>query len=243
MQQVAADLHLHSCLSPCADITMVPGEVTTRLVARGIRVASVTDHNACCNAYAFARAFDRAGILFVPGVEVTTREEVHILCYFETLSTLWEFARTLFRAFPRIGNDPDRFGYQLICNEHDEFVGQFPFLLSMASFFSIDDLVDLVHERQGVAIPSHLDRRSGLLYQLGIIPEKPVFTTYEIAHKTNMQRIAGQISGVRQFVSNSDAHNLDSIGPPRYVLNVEDICVQEILLALQGEHGRGVRLL
>lgn len=243
MLEVPGDLHLHSCLSPCADITMLPGEVTERLAARGIRVASITDHNAACNVLAFQRAFQRSNILLVPGMEATTAEEVHLLCYFETMEVLWKFSRRLLTSYPRIVNDPERFGYQLVCNERDEFVGQFPFLLSMASLLSLEELRGLVEQLDGVVVPSHLDRRYGLLYQLGLVTSDMEFPTYEIAHKVNMGKIASQLPGHPQFVSNSDAHNLDSIGSPRYFLEIEELTVHEVLLALRHENGRGVKLL
>jgi 3',5'-nucleoside bisphosphate phosphatase len=241
--EVPGDLHLHSCLSPCADITMLPGEVAGRLAARGIRVASLTDHNAACNVPAFQRAFQRGGILLVPGIEATTAEEVHLLCYFETMDALWKFSRRLLASYPRIVNDPERFGYQLVCNERDEFVGQFPFLLSMASMLSLEALRGLVEELGGVVVPSHLDRRYGLLYQLGMVTVDMEFPTYEVAHKVNIEGIASQLPGHPQFISNSDAHNLDSISPPRCVLEMEELTVHEVLMALRHENGRGVRLL
>jgi len=92
-------------------------------------------------------------------------------------------------------------------------------------------------------VPSHLDRRYGLLYQLGIVTPDMEFPTYEVAHKVNIERIASQLPGHPQFVSNSDAHNLDSISPPRYVLEIEELSVHEVLMALRHENGRSVRLL
>ena len=243
MLEVPGDLHLHSCLSPCADITMLPGEVAERLVARGIRVASLTDHNAACNVSAFQRVFRQNGILLVPGIEATTAEEVHLLCYFETIYALWEFSRRLLASYPRIANDPERFGYQLVCNERDEFVGQFPFLLSVASLLSLEELRGLVERLDGVVVPSHLDRRYGLLYQLGVVTPEMEFRTYEIAHKVNIESIASKLPGHPQFVSNSDALNLDSISPPRYVFEIEELTVHEVLTALRHEKGRGIRLL
>ncbi len=243
MLQVAADLHLHSCLSPCADITMLPGEVAARLSARAIRVASVVDHNSSCNAYPFSRVFARAGILFVPGIEVTTSEEVHVLCYFEAITDLWEFSRSLLISYPRIVNDPGRFGYELVCNEHDKFVGQFPFLLSMASLLSLDDLLRLVLHFKGVAVPSHIDRRYGLLCQLGIVTEDMAFATYEVAQRINLAKVAAQLPGSPQFILNSDAHDLGSINSARYLLEIQELTQHEVLLALQHKDGRGVFLL
>jgi len=92
-------------------------------------------------------------------------------------------------------------------------------------------------------VPSHLDRRYGLLYQLGIVTSDMEFPTYEVAHKVNIERIAPQLPGHPQFVSNSDAHNLDSISLPRYVFEIEELSVHEVLVALRHEKGRGVRLL
>jgi PHP family Zn ribbon phosphoesterase len=146
-------------------------------------------------------------------------------------------------SYPRVANDPERVGYELVCNERDEFVGQFPFLLSMASLLSLEELRMLVRRCGGVAVPSHMDRRYGLLYQLGIVTENMAFTTYEIAHKANLDKVAAQLPGSPQFISNSDAHNLDSISPPRYMLEIQELTVHEVLLALQRKDGRGVVLL
>jgi hypothetical protein len=222
---------------------MLPGEVAGRLAARGIQVASLTDHNAACNVPAFQRVFQQRGILSVPGMEATTAEEVHLLCYFETTGALWKFGRILLASYPRIINDPERFGYQLVCNERDEFVGQFPFLLSVASLLSLEELREHVEQLGGVVVPSHLDRRFGLLYQLGIVTSDMEFPTYEVAHKVNIEKIASKLPGHPQFVSNSDAHNLNSISPPRYILEIEELTVHEVLMALRHENGRGVRLL
>lgn len=243
MLEVPGDLHLHSCLSPCADITMLPHEMTRRLANRGIQVASLTDHNAACNVGVFQRVFQQNGILLVPGIEATTAEEVHLLCYFETVSALWQFSRSLFASYPRIVNDPERFGYQLICNERDEYVGQFPFLLSMASPLSLDALKGLAEQLGGVVVPSHLDRHYGLLYQLGMVTPEMRFATYEIAHRINIEKIMPKLPGHPQIISNSDAHNLDSMSPPRSVLEIEELSVHEVLMALRHERGRGVRLL
>jgi hypothetical protein len=241
--EVPGDLHLHSCLSPCADITMLPGEMARRIVDRGIRIAALTDHNAACNAGVFQRVFQQHGILPVPGIEVTTAEEVHLLCYFETLSALWQFSRTLLSSYPHVANDPEHFGYQLVCNEQDTYVGQFPFLLSMASPLSLGELRRLAEQHGGIVVPSHLDRHYGLLYQLGMITPGMEFATYEVAHKVNIPGILAQLPGKPQIISSSDAHNLDSIGPPRSVFELEELTVHEVLLALRHERGRGVRVL
>lgn len=243
MLEVPGDLHLHSCLSPCADITMVPGEVSRRLVDRGIRVAALTDHNSACNTGVFERVFRRNGILLVPGIEVTTAEEVHLLCYFETMSALWLFGRRLYASYPHVAGDPERFGYQLICNERDEYVGQFPFLLSMASPMTLDQVKALTEELGGVVVPSHVDRRWGLLSQLGVVTPALRFATYEIAHKANIGKMLPQLPGHPQIISSSDAHNLDSIGPARFSLAIGQVSTGEVLMALRHEQGREVRLL
>jgi len=241
--EVPADLHLHSCLSPCADVTMLPREMTRRLASRGIQVASLTDHNTACNVGVFQRVFQQNGILLLPGIEATTAEEVHLLCYFETLHALWAFSRALFASYPRIANDPQRFGCQLICNERDEYVGQFPFLLSMASSLRLDELSGLAERLGGVVVPSHLDRHYGLLYQLGMATPEMQFTTYEITHRINIEKILPNLPGHPQIISNSDAHNLDSMSAPRFVLEIEELSVHEVLTALRHERGRKVRLL
>lgn len=243
MQQVACDLHVHSCLSPCADITMLPGEVWPRLRRAGISIAALTDHNAACNVGVFERVFSRHGILLVPGMEVTTSEEVHVLCYFESVVPLWRFSRALFAAYPRVLNNPELFGYQLVCTEYDDFVGHFPFLLSMASLLSLGQLQDLVTQFGGVAVPSHVERRNGLLYQLGVVTEGMQFPTYEVARPADAAAVARQLPDGAQFISSSDSHALDMIGPPHCALEIESISVPEVLLALRHEGGRRVRFL
>jgi len=149
----------------------------------------------------------------------------------------------LFAAYPRVHNDPELFGYQLVCTEHDEFVGHFPFLLSMASLLSLGQLQDLVGQFGGAAVPSHVERRNGLLYQLGVVTPGMQFPTYEVARPADAAAVARQLPEEAQIISNSDSHALDMIGPPHCVLELESISVAEVLLALRHEGGRRTRLL
>ena len=153
------DLHMHSCLSPCAEDDMTPANIAGLAKLAGAELIAVTDHNAadnlpavqcCCNAY---------GLRLLPGVEVNTAEEIHVLCYFKTVDTALEFGRLLYAALPEFPYDPAVWGRQLVMDENDEVLRTVDKLLTGAVSMDIYEVKAACEALGGVAVPAHAARR------------------------------------------------------------------------------------
>ena len=203
------DLHVHSCLSPCGDDEMTPCNIAGMALIAGIRIVALTDHNSCKNCEAFFTACEEYGVTPVAGCELTTSEEVHMVCLFEGLKQAMGFDEAIQPYRMPIPNRVEIFGNQFIMGEGDEVTGQDPWFLPAATALSLAEAAELVRSMGGIAYPAHIDRESnGLLAILGSFPEEPVFTLCEVRDKENAERL----SGGRNVVVSSDAHRLEDFG-------------------------------
>ena len=171
------DLHIHSCLSPCGDDDMTPGNIVGMTAIKGLDVIAVTDHNSCRNCPAVMKLAAQYGILAIPGMELTTAEEVHAVCLFPELSAALEFDRFVYEKLIKFPNREDIFGKQQIMNEEDICIGTEPNLLINSTTLSFDELWDIVAGQYGgVMIPAHIDKNANsLLSNLGFVPPDTVF--------------------------------------------------------------------
>lgn len=210
----AADLHIHSCLSPCGDLSMSPREIVRRARAAGLDMVAVTDHNSALNAPAFAAACAEVGITPVFGIEVTTQEEVHVLALFEEAEQALELGRLIYDALPPIMNDPDRFGDQVYVDEEENILGEVDKLLISAAEISLDELAVCIAELDGLFIPAHVDRPAfSLSSQLGFVPPMD----YDALEVTALPPAVD--TGSYFLVANSDAHYPEGVGLRRSVFS------------------------
>ena len=178
----AVDLHLHSCLSPCGDELMTPNNIVNMAYLKGLDMIAVCDHNTARHLPAIKKVADAVGVGLLPGMELTTQEEVHLLAYFRTVEQAVEFSNVIYPHLPPIKNKPAIFGEQQELDEDDEPAGTEEKLLISALDLSIDDLVPMILERGGLAIPAHINRGSnGLLQALGFIPPHLQFSALEVS--------------------------------------------------------------
>ncbi|HQP30223.1 MAG TPA: PHP domain-containing protein, partial [Deltaproteobacteria bacterium] len=208
------DLHIHTCLSPCGDLDMHPRALVAAACARGLDIIAVCDHNSMENAGYVMKAAAGTSLTVVPGMEVTSAEEVHIVALLEDLeraSTLQDLVYAHLFGL----NDEDVFGVQAVVNEYGEVEGLNPRLLIGATTLSLDRLVQAVHDMNGLAIASHIDREAfGIIGQLGFIPPEVRFDALEISAAMDMasaRKRYPELAGY-PFVSSSDAHYLADIG-------------------------------
>ncbi|WP_066683869.1 PHP domain-containing protein [Christensenella intestinihominis] len=223
------DLHIHSALSPCADDDMTPNNIVNMARLKGLDLITVSDHNSARNVEAAARVARQAGILFLPGIEMTTAEEVHVLAFFEAPEAAREFGDMLYDALPDIQNKPDYFGNQLIMDENDEVVGKLDKLLISALPYDIDESCALIREYGGYSIPAHINKgANSVLANLGFFPPQLSFKTIETVPGL---AIENDVSRFEQIHS-SDAHNLWQIAERERYLEVEEANVRTILQKL-----------
>lgn len=212
MKSYFYDLHLHSCLSPCADDDMTPANLAGMLKLAGIELAALTDHNTTRNCPAFFAACRAYGIIPIAGMELTTAEEIHMVCLFPTLELASEFEKTVLSSRMQIPNRPDLFGNQLICDEEDNVLGKDEFLLSAATSLSLEDAHRIVTDLGGVCYPAHIDRESGgIVAILGTVPQTPVFTAVEFRDPGNVKAYRRNHTFPHLVISSSDAHFLTGI--------------------------------
>ena len=209
-----ADLQVHTCLSPCGDWDMTPKKIIKRAGEEGLDIIAICDHNASKNARPTMILGKAAGILVLPGLEICTREEVHLLGIHKSIHQAETVAAAVYQGLTQI-NAPDLFGFQVIADEQDMVVGQEPKLLIQACQLSVKEAVALIHQQGGIAIAAHIDRPSySILGQLGFIPldlglDGVEITARTIAHK--QERYFLDKTDLPCIVS-SDAHRLDEMG-------------------------------
>jgi len=237
-----ADLHIHTCLSPCADLRMSPGNIVAEALKKRLDAIAICDHNSAKNVPAVLAAAKGKGIVVLPGMEVCTREEAHVLAIFENVESDFRLQELVYRLLSGV-NDPEAIGMQVIANAQDEVEGYEEKLLIGAADLSVDQLVDEVHLLGGIAIASHIDRETySVIGQLGFIPDSLRFDGLELTRHVSDEEAWKRFPEYRHyaFVRNSDAHNLDDIGTNtgRYLL--AEPSFGEFVRALNNTDGRKV---
>lgn len=210
MNRYYYDLHIHSCLSPCADNDSTPGNIAGMGTLNGLNIMALTDHNTCQNCPAFFSAAKRQGIIPIAGMELTTAEDIHAICLFEELEAAMEFDREIKERRILVRNRKDIFGDQFVVDENDEVIGEEEYLLSNATTVSIDDAVPLVEQYGGICYPAHIDREAnGIVSVLGTVPSDSGFKIVEFHSAKNIAKYQDEFSlqNYRVVVS-SDAHYL-----------------------------------
>ena len=205
------DLHLHSCLSPCADDDMTPMNMAGMGMLKGLSVMALTDHNTVKNCPAFFKACEGYGIVPIAGMELSTAEDVHMVCLFPTLDAALRFEEVYDSHRMPIDNDPEVFGNQILMGDEDRELGRMKPLLIAASDLWMGDAVALVREHGGVIYPAHIDRTSsGIVAILGDIPPEYAFTAMEYRDGTKREEYEALYTEAagKTVVVSSDAHSL-----------------------------------
>ncbi|WP_343842521.1 PHP domain-containing protein [Faecalicatena contorta] len=230
------DLHLHSCLSPCGDDDMTPANIAGMASIKGLDVIALTDHNSCKNCPAAMVHGREYGVIVIPGMELCTAEEVHVICLFPALENALAFDGYVYEHMLPIKNREAIFGKQQIMDENDKVTGTVENLLINATDITFDDAFSLTASYGGIAYPAHVDKRStSVLSNLGFVPPDSTFTCAEFHDLKNLHRIQKEHPYFLQcnIVSSSDAHYLGDIREPEYQIFSESKEIPDILNALQ----------
>ena len=225
MKNYFYDLHTHSCLSPCGDVGMTPNSLAGMASLAGIEVLALTDHNTAANCPAFFKACKRYGVVPVGGMELTTAEEIHMVCLFPTLEAALEFEEAVRPRRMKINNRPAIFGNQLIVDDEDNVIGEDPFYLPAATEITLDEAPKLARRCGGICYPAHIDRPSGGLPAiLGDFPPEIAFTAYELHDAANREAYEKRFPLLRNMncICSSDAHYLEQIRDAAYSLPLDD---------------------
>ena len=235
--KVFIDLHIHSALSPCGDISMTPNNIINMAYIKGLDIISVTDHNSMMNVRPIMKLGHEKGILVIPGTEVTTKEEVHVLCYFKGLDEGMEFNKVIYDSLPGINNKKELFGEQYIMDYNDEIIGEEKKLLINSSSYTLEQISSIVNEYKGVMVPAHVFRKSnGILSNLGFIPNNLDIRTIELSYKDQRyEKNPNNMINKFQIIRNSDAHYLENISEPIFKIELKELSTHGFLEYLRGE--------
>jgi 3',5'-nucleoside bisphosphate phosphatase len=234
------DFHIHTCLSPCADLDMHPQALVEKALEARLDLIAICDHNSSENVPFVMNAARGKNLNVLAGMEITTSEEVHILAIFDSLDNLAKIQKLVYRHLTG-ENDERRFGVQAIVNENGEVEGINQKLLIGATDLSLDKLINHIHELDGLAIAAHIDRESfSVLGQLGFIDEKTKFDALEITPATGIEkaRIKYRELSNYSFIVSSDAHFLNDIGTAKTRIILQEGSVAELKMAFAGQNGR-----
>jgi 3',5'-nucleoside bisphosphate phosphatase len=235
MPRLSYDLHIHSCLSPCGDEDMLPSNIIGMAYLAHLDVIAVTDHNSCRNCPAVLKLAQQYQIIAIPGMELTTMEEVHVLCLFAELSDAMSFDEYVYARLMKIPNDERVFGKQEIYDEEDRLIGTEEYLLINATEISFEELGRLMKDFHGVYIPAHIDKNSNsLLSNLGFISPDADFTIAELADITHLEELSQKNPYLKKcnIITNSDAHMLGKINEAMNYLECKGRSRQDIIDAL-----------
>lgn len=214
MRYVKTDLHVHSCLSPCAQDDMTPANLVQMAKLSGVELLALTDHNSCKNCRSAVQFGEAFGVRVLPGMELCTAEEIHCICLFETVEAAEAFGAQVYETLPRIPNKPKIFGNQNIMDTADNKIGTEPLLLTTASTIPIGHVKALITTFGGICFPAHLDRASySLLSVLGAPYEELGFTTAEFTKDADLEKFKAEYPLLRKMrlIRNSDSHRLEQL--------------------------------
>ncbi len=240
LQWFRADLHVHTCLSPCGEVVMSPRRIVAEARSRGLEIVAITDHNSAGNVAATMRAAEGTGVKVLPGMEICSSEEVHVLAVFDAPEAALALQEEVYRGITA-ANDPEVFGLQVIANERDEVERFEQRLLIGATNLSVDDVVGRIHDLEGLAIASHVDRETfGIIGHLGFIPSDLRFDALEISGEAGEQ-VAGRLIReypMYEFIRSSDAHAPGEVGRGSTRFLLEEPTCSELRKAFRREGGR-----
>ncbi|MCK9527838.1 MAG: hypothetical protein M0Q23_04165 [Syntrophales bacterium] len=221
---------------------MFPQALVSRSLEARLDIIGVCDHNASENVQYIMNAARGKDIKVFPGMEVTSREEVHLIALFDTIGPLTALQRVVYQALPG-ENDEAAFGCQAIVNEAGDVEGFNNRLLIGSTTLSIEDITKTIHHLGGLVIAAHVDRESfGIIGQLGFIPDNIDLDALELSFRTDAATFLALHPELERFsfISSSDAHCLADIGRATTTLLLKEAGIAECKLAFEGREGRAI---
>jgi len=240
LEGLEADLHVHTCLSPCADLKMSAVAIVRQALAIGVDVLGICDHNSAENVPAAVAAASGRDVHVLPGMELTSCEEVHVLALFDDLESVTALQGVVYENLPG-ENDEETFGMQVVVNADDEVLSFNRRLLIGATTLTLQEIVQIIHSLGGLVIAAHIDRESfSLIGQLGFVPDDLDLDALEISSALEYDEAMQRYEPRLPLIQSSDAHKVEDIGRCRTRFLIEEPSVDEIRRALMNQGGRRI---
>ena len=229
------DLHIHSCLSPCAEEDMTPNNIVNMALLKGLDIIAITDHNSVKNLNAVIEVGNRQGLLVIPGMELCTAEEIHLVCLFPALERALSFEKLVYDNLYPIENREDIFGTQIIMDHEDNEIGKETRMLSGASKLDTETALKAIRNFSGVVYPAHVDRQSySMLNTLGAIPPEYSFKYLEISKNCVLDEFLKDNPSLNSYKSirTSDSHFLCDILEQEVSFDLKEKTIESLLAVL-----------
>lgn len=246
IHQFRADLHIHTVLSPCADLAMSPDLIVEKAREKQLDIIAITDHNSTKQCGVVRELAAETGLVVLNGCEVNSREEVHALCFFEDDYSTAEFQQFIERHLPNIANKPEYFGYQPVVDRNNKILEEIPWYLGNGLYAELETIANFTHELNGLFVPAHIDRPINSLFsQLGFIPSSLRFDGLQISKHASERSSRQQfdIHSEIPIITASDAHYPDDIGSACTVFELANPSFEEIRWAFQAKNGRSLKII
>ncbi len=234
--EFAVDLHIHTALSPCGDEDMTPNNIINMALLKGLDMIAITDHNCCNNLEAVIEVARNNGVTVIPGIEVQSKEEVHLICLFKKIDSALEFGQIIYDSLPNIQNNEELFGKQSLLNTHDEVIGKLDKLLLSSCKFSIEEIFAMTEKLDGLCIPAHVDRTSySIISNLGFIPPSLKVPVVEFSKKEKPEKIIEKNPFLKNYkhIVSSDAHYLWDISEREHFIKMEYLSINQLFISLK----------
>ncbi len=220
---------------------MGPRDIVKKAIRNGIDLIAITDHNSCENVQAVMDVAEGAGLVVIPGMEVYTREEAHIICLFDSIDADREFQSVIYDHLPEMDNDPEWFGRQYVVDAEENIVRECQKMLAMPTNLHVQQVFSFVMDLGGIAYPAHIDRKSNsLLSTLGFIPKGLPVHALEIArpYELAVQEFRFLENASFSIIRSSDAHFIEQFGDKCTLFKMEQPTFKELCMALKRKDGR-----
>jgi hypothetical protein len=243
LKEYRADLHIHTCLSPCASLDLSPRKIVERAKKEQLDIIAITDHNTAKNVGAVMHLAEEAGLKVIPGMEVQTREEIHLLVFFPDATSAFAWGEEVYPFLPDVKNDPEAFGDQPVVDGEGNILQFEERLLLNSLDLSLEEVKGRAEGRGGMIVPSHFDKGSfSLISQLGLIPPDLALEALEMSRKTEFQVKGPFVDpslAIPRIVS-SDAHSVEDIGSAYTIYLLAEPSLEELRMAFRGQEGRRI---
>ena len=245
MKKFKADLHIHTVLSPCADLSMSPDKIVRQALSCGIDIIAITDHNSTDQCEVVRELAKGTELLVVNGCEVNSMEEIHAICLFEDDYTKNQFQKFLDNLLPKVENRPEYHGHQVLVNAHNNIVGYVANYLGSPLEIGIEAIEKYTHQLNGLFIPAHIDRPINSLYsQMGYLPHELRVDGLQLSKQATEATVRKHfdIHEEISLVKASDAHYLDDVGSSFTSFFMFEPTFAEMRWALNQKNGRFVKI-
>ncbi|PMQ01640.1 MAG: histidinol-phosphatase [Dictyoglomus sp. NZ13-RE01] len=235
MRWYGIDLHVHTVLSPCGDFEMSSKNIVKRAKMLGVEILAITDHHMVENYPAVKYWGDKMDVIVIPGMEIQSREEVHVVGLFENYETALEFQKVIWRYLPIMKNNEDLFGLQVVINEKDEVERIEERLLLTSTSLSLKEVTELIKKYEGLAVLAHIDKPMySVISNLGFIPDDLNFDVLELSKNCDLNKFSNMYNiKNKPVIISSDAHYLEDMIKPKTFLGMEDFSWKDFVKALK----------